>query len=359
MSTFMTAMTARLVPAALLAVCLAAPTRAEDARTLVHEAVIPASVEQVWTAFSTSEEAMKWMVKRAEIDLRIGGDMRTSYNAESTLDDEHTIINRIISFEPQRMLSIQNVRAPKAFQNAHLFQQTWSVIYFEPLGPESTKVRSIGMGYGEGPEWDDIYAKFERGNVMVFHALQAHFGGSPGEVLVNPDRAAAHQPVATSGETDRTIALLNTLVGTWMHDGATPEGAPIRVRNIIRPGAAPMSFIMTGELDHGDGFKPHATTLAFRIPDAEGGGIAFTCVDETGGLTRGWLSTSDDGRALIWHWPMTATDGSRQVYHIESEFDGNDRYVSRMSTVDAAGAVAAPFAVIPFDRAREPAAGTK
>lgn len=325
---------------------------AEPARTLEHVAVIPAPVDAVWTAFTNADEAKQWMVARAEIDLRVGGEMRTSYVADSTLDDDNTIVNRIISYEPQRMLSIRNVRAPASFENAQLFQQTWSVIYFESLGPDRTRVRTVGLGYGEGAEWDDIYRMFEVGNTWVLHELQKHFGGVPGEVLVNPGRKDADNTAATApDDTDRVAAILDRMCGTWEHDGTGPNGSALSVRNTIRPAAAHQSFVMTGERDRGGGFRPHATTLACRLPDAEGGGIVFNAVDEHGGLARGRIDAGDDGHTLIWDWPVVALDGTRTRYRIKTRLAGDDHYTMRLEQLDAAGAVVDTGPDIEFVRA--------
>ena len=85
-----------------LTLCVAS---AQAERTLVHEADIPAPVAEVWQAFTTAEGFMSWAVPKAEVDFRVGGAMRTSYNPESNLDDEHTIVNRILAYEPEHMLA--------------------------------------------------------------------------------------------------------------------------------------------------------------------------------------------------------------------------------------------------------------
>src|SRR5262245_21869116 len=103
----------------LAAMCSSAPALAD--RTLVAEATVSAPVAEVWKAYTTNEGFASWAVAKAEIDLRVGGDMRTHYNPKGVLGDDGTIVNRILAFEPERMLTMQNVKAPKAFKNAELF----------------------------------------------------------------------------------------------------------------------------------------------------------------------------------------------------------------------------------------------
>src|SRR5262249_39060097 len=79
--------------------------RGDDA--IVASGIIEAPVAQVWDAFATSEGLQSWLAPHAEIELKVGGLMRTNYNKDVMLGDEATIINEIQSFQPQRMLSIR------------------------------------------------------------------------------------------------------------------------------------------------------------------------------------------------------------------------------------------------------------
>lgn len=161
-----------LVFTCLLSLAGPSDAPAVTGRTLVHEAVIEAPASEIWRLFTTSEGAGQWMARKVRIDLRVGGEMRSSYHPDSTLEDEHTIVNRILSYSPQRMLAIQNVQAPRGFEHAHLFQQSWSVMRFEPLDESRTRVRLAGINYGEGPEWDEVYKHFEQGNAYLLGLLQ-------------------------------------------------------------------------------------------------------------------------------------------------------------------------------------------
>jgi uncharacterized protein YndB with AHSA1/START domain len=150
-------------------------------RMLVHEAVIEAPVERVWAAFTTSEGFRQWAAPKAEIDFRIGGEIRAAYHPESNLCDERTIVHRILSYDPHRMLSIRNVQAPAGFVGAELFQQTWSVIFFTPVDANRTLVRMEGVNYGEGEDWDTVYNFFQRGNAYSLQMLQAAMRAPAGD----------------------------------------------------------------------------------------------------------------------------------------------------------------------------------
>ena len=81
-----------------------------------------------------------------EVDLRIGGTLKTNYNAEGKIGDANTIVHAVLSYEPLRMLSTQNVKAPADFPFAEGTVGTWSISYFTPLEGGKTHVRLVGLG---------------------------------------------------------------------------------------------------------------------------------------------------------------------------------------------------------------------
>lgn len=293
----------------LIALFVLMTTSAHAERTLTHEAVINAPVAELWRMFTTSEGAQQWMAPKVKVDLRVGGEIRSSYNPASTLDDEHTIINRILSYEPKRMLSMQNVQAPAGFANPERFQQTWSVIHFEPLGETSTRLRMVGLGYGEGPGWDELYSFFEQGNEYLINVLQQRFE-SPG------------------GETsDQVLKLLHRLVGgEWIHESESPDGGVFRVRNVVELGADGLSLTARGWLGDAEGMFDHGRTLIYRQPVTEGGAVRFININERGNIARGPIRLAGPD-AVEWDWSSTSPDGTRCAYRIEMRFpEDRDRY---------------------------------
>jgi hypothetical protein len=89
----------------LLSIVSASPTYADD--SIVTEGVIDAPVNEVWDAWTTTAGLGKWLAPHADIDLRIEGVMRANYDPEGALGDANTIENRILAYEPGRMLAIR------------------------------------------------------------------------------------------------------------------------------------------------------------------------------------------------------------------------------------------------------------
>ena len=142
---------------------------------LVHSAVVEAPVTEVWKAWTTKEGITSWMVPVGEIELKVGGRMRTSYDKHSDLTGPDVIENMIISFDPLRMLSIKIAKAPERFPFKRAMQNVWTVIYFEKVGEDKTKVTCRMLGYDGEPESVQMRLFFMHGNQQTLDSLVKHF----------------------------------------------------------------------------------------------------------------------------------------------------------------------------------------
>ncbi len=153
----------------------AAVPRSQAAEPLVTEGLIEAPVKAVWEAFTTSAGLRSWMAPLADIDLKLDGKMRANYRSDGVLGDTNTIVNRILSFEPERMLSIRVDRAPTGFPFPEAVKSMWTVIHFEPAAENRTRMRVVGLGFTDEPESVRMRAFFDRGNAYTLQMLQEKF----------------------------------------------------------------------------------------------------------------------------------------------------------------------------------------
>jgi uncharacterized protein YndB with AHSA1/START domain len=153
---------------------------AQQAPPLVDEALVKAPLAQVWNAFTTNAGLESWMTAHAEVDLRIGGTMKSNYDPAGTVDDPKAIVNTILSYEPMRMLSFGVQRAPKGFPFPSAITRMWTVVYFEAAGDNATRVRSVSQGFGTDPESTQMREFFKQGNAATLRALQDHFASAGG-----------------------------------------------------------------------------------------------------------------------------------------------------------------------------------
>jgi hypothetical protein len=90
-------MNARLLTAVLmLNACHASWGQTTD--PIVHDGIVEIPLERMWAAWTTNAGLQSWLAPHAEVDMRLGGTMRTNYNADVILDDPRTIENTILGF---------------------------------------------------------------------------------------------------------------------------------------------------------------------------------------------------------------------------------------------------------------------
>jgi uncharacterized protein YndB with AHSA1/START domain len=152
-----------------------------DESRQVTEGIIDAPLDAVWSAFTTKEGQESWNVAHAEIDLRVGGTMRTHYAAKGKIGDPNTIENLILAFEPKRMLTIKVAMPPQSFPFKEAIKNVWHVMYFEDAGSDRTRLRVVGLGYGSDGESKKLRAFFEKGNPYTLQKLQEHFRKRPAQ----------------------------------------------------------------------------------------------------------------------------------------------------------------------------------
>lgn len=152
------------------------PNRPGD-RVLTWQVTVAAPVTDVWNAFTTKKGIEAWMVPLAAVDFRIGGTIKTNYHANGVIGDDSTITHHILSYEPQRMMSIR-VTAPASAPVAKITEAAWHIYYFKPIDAGHTRYTLKTCGWGEGPDWDAAEAFFQRGNDWTLQQLVQRFANS-------------------------------------------------------------------------------------------------------------------------------------------------------------------------------------
>ena len=149
-------------------------SRAASLEPVVTVGVVNAPVEKVWKAFTDKSVIEQWMVAKTEFELKVGGTWRTSYSKDSNLNDDTSIHHTILAFDPGRMLAFRTIKPPKNFPYPAI-TNTWTVVYFEPVGEGKTRVTARMMGFEDDDQGAKMRAFFERGNKTEFEALVKYF----------------------------------------------------------------------------------------------------------------------------------------------------------------------------------------
>jgi len=157
----------------LVAVC---GTASADEISFVNEGVVPAPIDEVWKMLTTSEGYKALGPALAEVDLRVGGTIRSRYRADGTLGDAETIENVILAYEPPTMIAMRIQKTPATFQFKEAWKKPWTVTTLTPVDGGQTHIRATSLGYGSDEESLAMRRFFERGNQQTIDAVRRHFG---------------------------------------------------------------------------------------------------------------------------------------------------------------------------------------
>lgn len=151
-------------PAIALETSQGSPAEFTQGGPQVTEGYVNAPISTVWDIFTTSEGLKATGVALAEVDLRVGGTIRSQANGAGRLGDDETIVSEILAYEPERMLALRVRKAPASFPFKEAVSRIWTVIYFTPAGAQMTHVRIVGLGYGDDEASLQLRRFFEAGN---------------------------------------------------------------------------------------------------------------------------------------------------------------------------------------------------
>ncbi len=136
---------------------------------------VSASPEAVWQTLSTADGWKSIAVAFAELELKVGGIIETSYNPNSKRGDPDNIKNEIVAYIPGRMLAIRCVQTPRNFKYQQEFFATCTVFEISPSGSHSSRLGLTAVGYRPGEAYDDLFKKFRWGDAHTLDKLRALF----------------------------------------------------------------------------------------------------------------------------------------------------------------------------------------
>ncbi len=139
---------------------------------LIQEFTVNVSIDSVWNAYTTKQGWESWAVSIAEIDLKIGGYIKTNYNINEKIGDSNTITTHIINYVPKKLITLQaeiTENFPKFMKKEE--KDFYNIIYFEKVGNEVTNVVSYGIGYKKTEKYLSLMKFFIQANEMLLMNL--------------------------------------------------------------------------------------------------------------------------------------------------------------------------------------------
>ena len=146
-------------------------------RILRKETVVPASLEEVWNAWTTTEGVKTFFSSEANVKLAVGGPFEIYFLLDTPYGSRGTEDCRVLSYLPMEMFSF-SWNAPPEFGELRS-KHTIVVLQFGEVEPGKVKVILSQHGWGRGKKWDKLYDYFDKAWAYVLGNLKKRFVAGP------------------------------------------------------------------------------------------------------------------------------------------------------------------------------------
>ena len=139
-------------------------------KALRFEVTVPASLDDVWAAFTTADGLAAWLWRDVRVDAHPGGEW-------IAILPQSTAGGTIVSVTPKTQIVIAAM-APEKFPTVRR-ERTNATFEFAALTPVSTRVTLLQTGWKTGAEWDAAYEYLAGGNAELLTQLHQRFASGP------------------------------------------------------------------------------------------------------------------------------------------------------------------------------------
>jgi uncharacterized protein YndB with AHSA1/START domain len=149
----------------------------QSGKILVKEILVPATLEEVWNAWTTTEGVKTFFSSEAKVELAVGGSFEIYFLLDAPYGSQGSEGCRVLSYLPKKMLTF-SWNAPPEFGKLR-GQHTIVVLRFDELEPGKVRVVLSQHGWGSGEQWDKLYDYFDKAWSYVLGNLKKRFAAGP------------------------------------------------------------------------------------------------------------------------------------------------------------------------------------
>ncbi|KPJ62322.1 hypothetical protein AMJ44_15745 [candidate division WOR-1 bacterium DG_54_3] len=146
-------------------------------KILRKEILVPATLEEVWNAWTTTEGVKTFFSPGANVELAVGGPFENYWDLAAEYGLRGSEGCRVLSYLPMEMLSF-SWNAPLEFGELRS-KHTIVVLQFEEVGPGKVKIVLSQLGWGKGEDWDKLFDYFDKAWAYVLSNLKKRFVAGP------------------------------------------------------------------------------------------------------------------------------------------------------------------------------------
>ena len=158
--------------AAIAVLALASGAWAQE-RAITKEIVVSAPIDAVWEAWTTQPGIQSFLAPEAEIDARVGGAFHVHFDPLAAPGSKGADDMRYMALQKPTLLSF-DWNAPPHLAAVRQ-QRTFVMVRLRAQDAQTTQVRLTHTGWGDGGEWDQTYAYFDRAWTGILGHLKDRF----------------------------------------------------------------------------------------------------------------------------------------------------------------------------------------
>jgi uncharacterized protein YndB with AHSA1/START domain len=155
-----------------LTTCVAA-----EERVLTKQVTVKAPLDAVWKTWTTTEGVKTFFAPDARVEARPDGPFEIYFNPFAAPGSKGADGMRVLAVQERKMLSYTWNAPPHLAQVRG--QRTVVILRFKPLGDAETQLTLTHAGWGDGGEWDQAYAYFDKAWDSVLGNLRKRFEAGP------------------------------------------------------------------------------------------------------------------------------------------------------------------------------------
>lgn len=155
------------------------PLPAPGVAPLVQTFDLDFPAEKVWRAFVDVDVAKQWITPKYLLELKVGGEMKGSYNADAFPGDDSWIVRDVLGFDPGRILAYHMKKAPNQFAYKKAIEDTWTVMYFDSLPDNKCRFRLAINGLRDDEETRRLRDHFIKNNPKAIDKLKSVLAKTP------------------------------------------------------------------------------------------------------------------------------------------------------------------------------------
>ncbi len=160
------------------------------------EIVVPASLKDVWDAWTTTAGVSTFFAPAANLELRPGGPYEMLLGPEAPKGLQGSEGCTILTYRPMEMLSF-TWSAPPQWPEIRK-ELTVVVVQLYDLDKSGTRVTLTHLGFGEGKGWEEVHHYFTEAWPVVLGRLKDRFVNGPLDwIAVQRAREAQAETEAT------------------------------------------------------------------------------------------------------------------------------------------------------------------